>query len=89
MTFTEPTPTVPAKRGGCLSAFLVLMLIVNPLTAIYYFIAGATIQQNLPNMPGWIIPLLVSYDLDPCTNSKELGLQSGALRKGRNNNYLT
>ena len=33
--------------------------------------------------------LLVSYELDPCTKSKELGLQSGGLCKGRNDDHLT
>jgi hypothetical protein len=47
------------KRGGCLTAFLILMLIVNPLTAIYYLIAGSKIRESLPSMPAWAIPVLI------------------------------
>ena len=64
MTVTEPTrSTEPAqpmqpKRGGCLTAFLIVMLIANPLVAIYYFVAGSTVSQSLPNLPEWTVPAL-------------------------------
>ena len=46
------------KRGGCLTAFLVLMLVVNPLTGIYYLLAGGTIREAVPTLPVWTVPLL-------------------------------
>jgi hypothetical protein len=49
---------VERKRGGCLTAFLILMLVANPLTAGYYVLAGETVRQSLPNLPGWAIPVL-------------------------------
>jgi hypothetical protein len=58
MTSTESAQTVPLKRGGCLTAFLIFMLITNPLVAIYYFVSGSSVTQALPAMPAWIIPIL-------------------------------
>ncbi len=49
--------TTERKRGGCLTAFLILMLIANPLTGIYYLLAGSTIRQTFPNFPDWAGPL--------------------------------
>ena len=57
MTSTEPTPNVQPKRRGCLTAWLITMLIANPLMGIYYFVAGSSAAQLLPNMPAWTIPL--------------------------------
>ena len=52
-----PEP-VERKRGSCLTAFLVLMLIVNPLAGLYYLFASSTLRQSLPTLPGWVIPIL-------------------------------
>jgi hypothetical protein len=42
------------RRGGCLTTFLVVMLIANPLTAInYWFIGGTALAQKFPHMPAW------------------------------------
>jgi hypothetical protein len=46
------------KRGGCLTAFLILMLIANPLTGLYYLLAGSTVRESLPTLPEWAIPTL-------------------------------
>jgi len=64
MTIEEKKDEVPApppqerNRGGCLTAFLVAMMIINPLVAILYLAAGSTIAKNLPNAPSWSIPVL-------------------------------
>jgi len=55
MTNAESTER---KRGGCLTTFLILMLIANPLTGLYYLLAGSTVRQSLPNLPAWAIPVL-------------------------------
>lgn len=52
------TESMERKRGGCLTAFLILALVVNPLTALSYFVQGQTISRMLPNMPNWVIPVL-------------------------------
>lgn len=58
MASTDPAQLVQRRRGGCLTAFLILMLIANPLTALYYLVAGSTIHEYLPNLPLWTIPCL-------------------------------
>ncbi len=58
MTTPEPALTPQRKRGGCLTAFLVIMLIANPLTAISYLLNGEAFSRSLPDMPGWAIPAL-------------------------------
>ncbi len=50
--------TMERKRGGCLTAFLILMMIANPLTALSYLFAGSTISESLPDLPAWVIPVL-------------------------------
>ena len=37
------------QRHGCVTAWLILMIIANSLTAITYLFLGETISQNLPN----------------------------------------
>lgn len=54
----EEQEPVKSKRSGCLTAFLILMLIVNPLTGLYYLFAGSTLKQSLPTLPGWFIPVM-------------------------------
>jgi hypothetical protein len=46
------------QRHGCLTAWLVLMIISNSLTALIYLFAGGTIKSNLPNAPAWTLPIL-------------------------------
>jgi hypothetical protein len=68
----EPTPDprsfaaerhVGAKyRGGCLTAFLVLMMIANPLVGLMYLVTGDTIERTL-HAPDWAIPLLTVLSL--------------------------
>jgi hypothetical protein len=52
------TPSEERKRGGCLTAFLILMAIANPLTGLYYLFAGSAVQQALPTILSWVIPVL-------------------------------
>ena len=37
------------QRHGCVTAWLILMIIANSFTAITYLFMGETISQNLPN----------------------------------------
>ena len=48
----------PKKRHGCLTAWLVLMIIVNSLAALIYLFGRALIYQSVPNLPGWAFPVL-------------------------------
>jgi hypothetical protein len=54
---TEMTQPQPEKaRGGCLTAFLIVMLILNPLVAIYYLVAGDSLATVVPGFtPGMMI----------------------------------
>lgn len=44
-------------RGGCLTAFLVAMLVLNPLTSLYYIFAGEALRRAVPAFPSWAVPL--------------------------------
>ena len=43
------------KRHGCLTAFLILMVIANSLGAVIYLLGSSFIKQNMPGMPSWVI----------------------------------
>ena len=53
-----PAPPTDRRRGGCLTAFLLAMMIINPLVAILYLAAGSLVQKGLPDAPSWAIPVL-------------------------------
>jgi hypothetical protein len=46
------------QRGGCLTAFLVLMMIVNPLTSLVYFAGADFIKKGMPQAPDWAAPVM-------------------------------
>lgn len=52
------TPSVVRKRHGCLTAWLVLMLISN-LVAVLANAGSASVRQYYPNAPGWAFPALI------------------------------
>lgn len=47
------------QRGGCLTAWIMLVLIANPLVAIFYLLSGNELARSLPGFPGWAIPGLI------------------------------
>ena len=47
------------KRHGCLTAFLILMMVANSGSALLYLVSADEIQKNLPNMPDWSFPVLI------------------------------
>lgn len=51
-------PNAPRDRGGCLTALLILMMVVNPLTGLVYLAAGDAVKRTLPSAPDWAIPML-------------------------------
>jgi len=51
------------NRHGCLTAWLVLMIIANSATALMYLFGSGAIRQTLPNMPGWAFPVLIVTSL--------------------------
>ena len=63
MENNETNQITEKKRGGCITAFLILMFIANPLMSIYYLMAGDTVKQALPSIPDWAIPVLAIFGL--------------------------
>jgi hypothetical protein len=47
--------TTPPKRHGCLTVFLVFMLIANAFTMAIYLLSGDKITAKFPNVPSWLI----------------------------------
>jgi hypothetical protein len=43
------------NRHGCLTAFLIFIIIMNSLTALIYLIGSSFIKQTMPNVPSWAI----------------------------------
>jgi hypothetical protein len=48
----------PKQRHGCLTAWLVLMIIANALAALGTLLGGDAIAKQLPDAPGWAFPVL-------------------------------
>ena len=46
------------QRHGCLTAWLILMVIANSLTAMLYLFASELVRRGTPGMPGWAVPVL-------------------------------
>ena len=55
--------TEAKNRHGCLTAWLVLMIIANSATALAYLVGRDEIQKTLPNAPGWAFPVLIIFAL--------------------------
>jgi hypothetical protein len=47
------------KRHGCLTAWLVFMIIVNSATSLFYLLSSASIKLAFPNAPSWAFPVIV------------------------------
>ncbi len=53
----------PKKRHGCLTAWLILMLVVNSITALVYLFMGGSIRESYPHASSWTIPTLIVLGL--------------------------
>ncbi len=51
------------QRHGCLTAWLVLMIVANSATALVYLLGSAAIRQSLPNTPTWVFPVLATLGI--------------------------
>ena len=47
------------QRHGCLTAFLIVMIIANSFSTLVYLIGGAVVRQTLPQAPDWFLPAMV------------------------------
>ncbi|MGI9548151.1 MAG: hypothetical protein ACR2MM_12985 [Flavobacteriaceae bacterium] len=59
----EENTSVEKKRGGCITAFLIFMFVINPLLTIYYLVAGDMVREAMPNIPDWAMPVLAVFGL--------------------------
>src|ERR1043166_5618639 len=51
--------TGPRKeRHGCLTTYLVLMIVANSAMALLYLLGTGTIKQRMPRIPDWAFPAL-------------------------------
>jgi len=47
------------KRHGCLTAWLILMIVLNSIVMLVYLLATDSVRSHYPNAPGWAFPALV------------------------------
>ena len=57
--YTPNQPPTRKQRHGCLTAYLVFMMIANSATALIYLLGSETIRRNVPKMPEWAFPALI------------------------------
>ncbi|MCJ7694427.1 MAG: hypothetical protein MUO40_03290 [Anaerolineaceae bacterium] len=57
--FSQPLPPQGKVRHGCLTAWLILMLIANPITILLYLFGGDTYAH----LPGWFVPTMILFSL--------------------------
>jgi hypothetical protein len=50
-------------RHGCLTAWLILMIIANAVTALIYLFASEMITDSFPDAPGWAFPVLAIFGI--------------------------
>lgn len=55
--------TADKKRHGCLTTWLILMLIGNSGTALLYLFGSEALRQTIPNAPAWVFSLLIVMSL--------------------------
>ena len=49
---------IQKNRHGCLTAWLILMIIANSISALVYLLNSQAVQQALPTAPDWTFPVL-------------------------------
>jgi hypothetical protein len=42
---------------------LVLMMVANPIAAIFYIVAGDMVRSGMPEAPAWIVPVLAAASI--------------------------
>ena len=57
---TEEVVASGKNRHGCLTAYLIVMIIANSLTGLLYLFGADAIKERLPNMPNWAFPVLIA-----------------------------
>lgn len=52
-----------AGRHGCLTAYLILMMVANAATSVIYLVSKESIQEASPLLPDWAFPVLIVFGL--------------------------
>ena len=47
------------RRHGCLTAWLVVMILANSASFLLYLLAQDMIREQLPQIPDWAFPVLI------------------------------
>jgi hypothetical protein len=61
----EPTPYTPDQppaqkhRHGCLTAYLVFVIIANAGATLFYMIGSGSARSNVASAPPWAFPVLI------------------------------
>ncbi|GAB6188035.1 hypothetical protein [Thermopirellula anaerolimosa] len=56
----------PRKRGGCLTAFLVVALLANLWGGCYELFAGARVREVFSSLPAWVVSVAGLLALANC-----------------------
>ena len=57
--YTTNQPPAQKQRHGCLTAYLVFMIVANSASTLVYLVGSEAIRRNTPNMPAWAFPVLI------------------------------
>jgi hypothetical protein len=49
------------SRHGCLTAWLVLIIVASSASALFYLLGGELIRRTLPNAPEWAFGVLIVF----------------------------
>jgi hypothetical protein len=61
---TQPTSSPLKQRHGCLTAYLVLAIIANSVTALLYLLGSEAVKRgSLQPIPDWAFPVLIGVCL--------------------------
>ena len=58
---TAPISEELKRRHGCLTTWLILVIVANSLTALLYLFGSGAIREQFPDAPGWAIQLRQSW----------------------------
>lgn len=57
--YTPNQPPAQKHRHGCLTAYLVVMIVANSAFALVYLFGSEAVRRNTPSMPQWVFPVLI------------------------------
>ena len=51
------------QRHGCLTAYLMFILVANVAAALIYLFRPENVRQSIPHMPDWALPVLIMVSM--------------------------